>query len=82
MTMRKYAVIPAFSEEETIASVVENLISYVDHVVVIDDCSYDRTSERASAAGAEVLINDRNLGYEKSLFKGIQHAINGLASSV
>lgn len=39
------AVIPAHNEETQIARVVETMPDYVDHIVIVDDCSPDRTSE-------------------------------------
>lgn len=37
-------VVPAYNEEEQILSVIETMPSYVDRIIIIDDCSSDRTS--------------------------------------
>ena len=47
------AILPAFNEEISIGSVVLHAKQHVDHVIVIDDGSIDRTSEVAQLAGAE-----------------------------
>lgn len=39
------AVIPAFREETQIGRVIETMPDIVDHIVIIDDCSPDKTSE-------------------------------------
>ncbi|NUT59239.1 MAG: glycosyltransferase family 2 protein [Agromyces sp.] len=39
------AVVPAYKEEALIATVVETMPDFVDHIVIVDDCSPDRTSE-------------------------------------
>ncbi len=55
--------IPAHNEEIAIGSVVLNATRYADRVVVIDDCSTDRTAEIATLAGAEVISHEAQLGY-------------------
>lgn len=39
------AVIPAHNEETQIGRVITTMPGYVDHIVIVDDCSPDRTSE-------------------------------------
>ena len=39
------AVVPAYKEEAMIATVIETMPEFVDHIVIVDDCSPDRTSE-------------------------------------
>jgi glycosyltransferase involved in cell wall biosynthesis len=45
------AVVPAFREERHIATVIETMPDFVDHIVVVDDCSPDGTSAAAAATG-------------------------------
>jgi len=47
---------------------------HVDHVVVIDDGSKDRTSEMAKLAGAEVIRHTKNMGKGVALRTGFLHA--------
>ncbi len=56
------AIIPAYNEEDTIASVVKETREYVDDVFVIDDGSTDNTAEAARKAGAKVLKHVVNRG--------------------
>lgn len=49
------ALIPALNEEKTIGHVVRGALKYVDHVVVVDDLSDDKTADIARRAGAQVI---------------------------
>jgi biofilm PGA synthesis N-glycosyltransferase PgaC len=59
------ALIPAFNEaasiERTIVS-IKNQTYPIAEIIVIDDCSTDRTGELAARLGATVLRTDRNQG--------------------
>ena len=72
--------IPAYNESETIKDVILSSRKY-GHVIVLDDASTDETREKALQAGALVLTNAINLGYEKNLSSGIKSAINDLKYS-
>jgi glycosyltransferase involved in cell wall biosynthesis len=43
------AVVPAYREEKLIASVIETMPALVDHIVIVDDCSPDGTSDAVRA---------------------------------
>lgn len=43
------AVVPAYREEKMIAQVITTMPSFVDHIVIVDDCSPDGTSEAVRA---------------------------------
>jgi glycosyltransferase involved in cell wall biosynthesis len=60
-------VIPAFNEEQRIASVVLTAKKFADLVIVCDDGSRDMTGEIAKTLGAEVIVHGRNLGYGTAL---------------
>jgi len=49
------AAIPCFNTEPFIGDVVSEAKKYVNQVIVIDDGSYDSTSEAAKTAGAQVI---------------------------
>ena len=66
--------IPAYNEENTIASIVMKAKKYVEHVVVVDDGSSDDTAELAEEAGAEVIKHEKNKGYGASLRTLIEFA--------
>ncbi len=58
----KFACIPAYNEEHSIAEVVTKSLSHVDRVIVCDDGSTDDTAKIAREAGATV-ITQTNQGY-------------------
>ncbi len=68
------AVIPAYNEEKFIGEVVEKAKKFVDEVIVVDDCSTDRTAEVAMQSGAKVIRNEKNLGKAKAIKKGLEEA--------
>jgi glycosyltransferase involved in cell wall biosynthesis len=68
------AVIPAYNEQITIGSVVILVRQYVDHVIVVDDGSMDKTSEVAKIAGAEAIRLDDNTGKAYALLLGLKRA--------
>ncbi|MFZ3170276.1 MAG: glycosyltransferase family 2 protein [Candidatus Methanoperedens sp.] len=72
--MTTIAILPAFNEEVSIGSMVLHARQHVDHVVVIDDGSNDRTSEVATLAGAEVIRHPKNLGKGMAFRTGFEHA--------
>jgi glycosyltransferase involved in cell wall biosynthesis len=77
-TERVMALIPAYNEEETISRVVaevRHILPQAD-IVVIDDCSTDRTSEIAQAAGASVVRIPSNLGIGGAVQTGLKFARN------
>lgn len=76
-------VIPAFNEAATIAQVVGGALSLSFDVLVIDDGSYDSTSELAAEAGAVVLRLPFNVGVGGALRAGFRYAVDhGYASVV
>lgn len=83
-------VIPAFNEENAVAATVEAVrgaFEQSDHeheIIVVDDCSTDRTKARAAEAGAIVITHPKNAGYGNALLTGIrnaQHAWIGIADA-
>jgi glycosyltransferase involved in cell wall biosynthesis len=71
------AVVPAYNEAGSVASVVESLRQRAARfdVIVVDDGSTDNTAERARAAGAEVLKLPFNLGIGGAVQTGFQYAL-------
>ncbi|MGB3740354.1 MAG: glycosyltransferase family 2 protein [Pontixanthobacter sp.] len=70
---RLAVIIPAFCEAATIADVVRAARRHAD-VIVIDDCSTDDTGSVARDAGAVVVRNAANLGYDATLSAGFDAA--------
>jgi len=75
--VRVAALIPAFNEAGTIASVVHGLRGSLAQVIVVDDGSTDGTAERARAAGADVLVHERNLGKGHAVRTGLVRVLDG-----
>ncbi len=69
----RVAVIPALNEEGSVADAVHGVRRHVDHVIVVDNASSDRTAERAKEAGAEVIIQSLR-GYGAACLAGIDRA--------
>jgi glycosyltransferase involved in cell wall biosynthesis len=67
------AIIPAYLEEKHIADVVERTLKQLDHVLVVDDGSADATATNARAAGAQVIVHERNLGKGESIKTGLRY---------
>ncbi|GAC1393620.1 MAG: glycosyltransferase family 2 protein [Polyangiales bacterium] len=67
------AVIPALDEEGCIDEVVRGVRPHVDHVVVADNGSRDRTGEVARGAGARVVVEPER-GYGAACLRGIVEA--------
>jgi len=66
-------VIPCHNEEVGIRSVMEQMPSLVDEVVVVDNCSTDNTSKVASELGARVIFEGRK-GYGRAYKTGFAAA--------
>jgi glycosyltransferase involved in cell wall biosynthesis len=69
------AIIPALNAECTLAKVVEDTRRHLEHVLVIDDGSSDRTGDVARSAGALVLRHDVNRGKGAALKTGFTWAL-------
>ena len=55
--------IPAFNEEEKIASIILKLKKITDKIIVCNDGSSDMTGEIAQSLGAIVVTHPKNMGY-------------------
>tara|TARA_Y100000996_G_C22542545_1_gene650544 strand:+ start:809 stop:1741 length:933 start_codon:yes stop_codon:yes gene_type:complete len=70
-------IIPTYNEELSIEKVVKDFINqkHVEHVIVVDNNSSDRTVEIAKASNAKVITKNENKGYSHSLVLGLKEAI-------
>ena len=66
-------VIPCYNEEEGIRTVIEQMPPIVDEILVVDNCSTDRTSEVARSLGARVVYEERK-GYGRAYKTGFEKA--------
>lgn len=71
--------IPAYNEEETVGLIVRQFkdLGYIDEIVLVDNNSRDKTAERARAAGARVVREERQ-GYGFALQRGLREASGDL----
>ena len=77
MTIRVQALIPAFNEAATIATVVTGISAHVAAICVIDDGSTDGTAEAARRAGADVLANPGGRGKGEAVRAGLARVLDG-----
>lgn len=72
------AVVPAYREERHIATVIKTMPEFVDHIVIVDDCSPDETSAAALAVGdprVALLRHETNKGVGGAILTGHRHAL-------
>ncbi len=67
------AVIPAYREEKHISDIVRRTRQELDHVLVVDDGSEDKTATRAREAGAEVIVHSPNRGKGEAIKTGLRY---------
>jgi glycosyltransferase involved in cell wall biosynthesis len=75
---RVAVVIPAYNEEQLLASTVEGIPDFVDRIYIVDDHSTDATLERARALPDErvqVIEHERNEGVGAAIVTGYLRAI-------
>lgn len=68
-------IIPAFNEADAVGLVVNEIPTFVDEIIVVDNNSTDLTAEIARKAGATVLL-EKQKGYGKACLKGIAYLKN------
>ncbi len=75
--LNTYVVVPAYNEEKTIGSVLEDLLRYFrrEEIVVVNDGSRDRTGEIARSYGVHVLTHLVNRGLGGALGTGLAYAL-------
>lgn len=72
--------IPAYNEEASIANVLQGLETWRTRaeIIIIDDCSTDRTAQIAEQAGFRVIRHRMNKGYGAALKTGIRAAMGDI----
>jgi glycosyltransferase involved in cell wall biosynthesis len=72
-------ILPAFNEEEALQPILASLkqppISDIADILVINDASYDRTSQIAHSMGVHVVSHVFHLGYGSALQLGYKYAL-------
>ena len=65
-------VVPAYNEEKQIGQVIETMPEFVDHVLVVNDGSIDRTVEIAENHGAKTVSHKKNMGVGAAFNSGVK----------
>lgn len=70
------AILPAYNEEKTVASVINAVqsLNYVDEIIVVNDGSLDATEKNAKEAGATVLSHTKNRGKGAAIQTGFKNS--------
>src|SRR6266496_2612954 len=71
--LKAAAIIPAYREEKHVGDVVRRTRQQLDHVLVVDDGSNDKTAQHAREAGAEVIVHSQNRGKGEAIKTGLRH---------
>ena len=75
--MKAIIIIPLYNEEKTIQKVIKDIksLNIKTDILVVNDKSNDNSLEQIeSYKNIKIINNSQNIGYEKSLEKGIQQA--------
>ena len=77
-THRRIAIVPAYNEESTVASVLDELAPLVDELIVVDDGSTDRTRAAIEAwlpghPQCHLLAHDLNRGMSEAYLLALSH---------
>ena len=75
MVNKVLAILPAYNEEGKVGKSINDILPYVDTVLVIDDGSIDNTYEEAINSRAIVIRHDKNKGIGSAFKNGIRYAI-------
>ena len=73
--MKTAVIIPAHNEEQSIGKVLNDIPVEVDEVIVVNNCSSDKTVAISEGAGATVL-HENLLGYGAACLTGIEYLKN------
>jgi glycosyltransferase involved in cell wall biosynthesis len=71
-----WVVIPAYNEQNTITSVIKDVCKIIPNIIVVDDASTDLTHHYLSQLPVVIIRNRKNIGYVKTLEKGLKHAFS------
>jgi polyprenyl-phospho-N-acetylgalactosaminyl synthase len=80
--MKTICIIPAYNEEKNIADVINKVSPLVDEVVVVNDCSHDKTEIIAKNTGATLISHPINRGQGAALQTGNDYALKNGADII
>lgn len=73
MTLRIMAILPAYNEDQMIAQTIENVLPFVDELVVVDDGSTDKTYQHAQKYPVTILHHRKNKGKGAAIYTGVKY---------
>ncbi len=77
MKSRWLAALPIFNEQDYVHSVLDEVLQYAEHVLVVNDGSTDETAKRlAERSDVVVVHHEQNRGYGAALKSAFQYAID------
>lgn len=82
MDTKIFAVIPAYNEETNIRNIISETKKYIKNIIVVDDGSKDKTSEKSKKEGVIVLKHIINLGKGAALKTGCDYALKHGADKI
>src|SRR6185369_5941414 len=71
-------VVPAYDEEELVATTIRGIPDFVDRIIVVDDASRDGTAEAARGTGdarVDVVSHERDAGVGAAIVTGYRRAV-------
>jgi glycosyltransferase involved in cell wall biosynthesis len=71
-------VVPAYDEEQLVATTIRGIPDFVDRIVVVDDASRDGTAAAARGVGdarVDVVVHERNAGVGAAIVTGYRRAV-------
>ena len=75
------AVLPAYNAEKTLKATLDDIPKdWVDEILLVDDCSRDRTVELARELGIRTVVHKRNRGYggnQKTCYRTAMEEMGG-----
>ncbi|PHS18715.1 MAG: dolichyl-phosphate mannose synthase [Blastopirellula sp.] len=75
MKKRALTALPVFNEQDTVNEVLDEVLRYSEHVLVVDDGSSDNTSELLKQrTDIQVVTHEKNLGYGAALKTAFEYA--------
>lgn len=83
--MTIFCIIPAYNESKNIAQTVMSVLSYVNKVIIIDDCSQDETIKEVKKINNDkikILRHPINLGQGAALQTGNEYALKSGADVI
>lgn len=76
--------IPAYNEEKSIKKVIKSLPDFIDKIIIVDDCSQDKTSEtveQLQKTDSRIILirHQKNQGVGAAFHTGIDYALENKA---